>query len=445
VRLVGADEVPRFNALLDEHHFLGHCLSGRVLRYVAMVSGEWVALVGFGSAALSVRVREELIGWDEATRYRRLRYVSNNQRFCVLPGGRGPNVASAVLGGVLRRLSDDMRSVYGHRVVMVETFTDPSRHRGSCYAAANFRPLGETSGFGRRNGSWVYHGHPKRYWFYPLRKDAVRLLSASFDHPLLCSTAHEEARMIDLNQIVIDGDGGLRARLSTLVDHRKARGVRHDLVSLLLVCATAMLSGARNPTEIAEFGDALSEDLRARLGLRVAPSSGARVAPSLSTIQRTLRQTDKEAFDRVVCDTLAELVTNKRERDNNSLSADSTDDDTGDDTGDDSTGSATSTGASGGAAKRLYGVAVDGKTLRGAVQPDGRAIHLLAAMTHDDKVVIGQQEVDHKTNEIKLFAPLLADLDLKDALVTADALHTQDAHANFLVNEKHADFFLFVL
>jgi len=49
VRLVGADEVPCFNALLDEHHFLGHCLSGRVLRYVATVSGEWVALVGFGS------------------------------------------------------------------------------------------------------------------------------------------------------------------------------------------------------------------------------------------------------------------------------------------------------------------------------------------------------------------------------------------------------------
>ena len=48
VRRVGAEEVPRFNALLDEHHFLGHRLSGRVLRYVATVSGEWVALVGFG-------------------------------------------------------------------------------------------------------------------------------------------------------------------------------------------------------------------------------------------------------------------------------------------------------------------------------------------------------------------------------------------------------------
>jgi len=87
---------------------------------------------------------------------------------------------------------------------------------------------------------------------------------------------------------------------------------------------------------------------------------------------------------------------------------------------------------------------VDGKTLRGALQPDGRAVQQLAAMTHDDKVVIGQHEVAHRTNEIKLFAPLLADVDLKDALVTADASHTQDAHAHFLVDEQHTDFLLFL-
>jgi len=109
----------------------------------------------------------------------------------------------------------------------------------------------------------------------------------------------------------------------------------------------------------------------------------------------------------------------------------------------DSTGS-TGSAESGGTPKQLYGVAVDGETLRGAPQPDGRAVQQLAAMTHDDKVVIGQQEVDDKTNEITLFAPLLADLDLKDALVTADASHTQDAHAHFLVDEQHTDFLLFV-
>jgi len=48
------------------------------------------------------------------------------------------------LARVLRRLSDDYRAVYGHRVLVVETFTDPARHTGTCYAAANFRPVGST-------------------------------------------------------------------------------------------------------------------------------------------------------------------------------------------------------------------------------------------------------------------------------------------------------------
>lgn len=50
VRLARPDEVARFNAELDEHHFLGHHLFGRVLRYVATEGERWVALLGFGSA-----------------------------------------------------------------------------------------------------------------------------------------------------------------------------------------------------------------------------------------------------------------------------------------------------------------------------------------------------------------------------------------------------------
>jgi len=101
VRLVRAVEVARFNALLDEHHFLGHHLFGRVLRYVATIEDEWVALVGFGSAALSVSARDRFIGWSPATKRRRLRYVANNQRYCILPGAQRKNLASAVLSRTL--------------------------------------------------------------------------------------------------------------------------------------------------------------------------------------------------------------------------------------------------------------------------------------------------------------------------------------------------------
>ena len=68
VRLVVLHEVPRFNALLDEHHFLGHHIFGRVLRYVAAEGEDWVALLGFGSAALSLSSRGTCLGWSEQVR-----------------------------------------------------------------------------------------------------------------------------------------------------------------------------------------------------------------------------------------------------------------------------------------------------------------------------------------------------------------------------------------
>jgi hypothetical protein len=97
-----------------------------VLRYVAVLDGEWVALVGFGSAALSCAARDGFLGWSREAQYARLRHVVNNQRFCVLPAGGRPNLASAVLSRVLRRLAGDHLAVYGHRVLAVETFTDPA-------------------------------------------------------------------------------------------------------------------------------------------------------------------------------------------------------------------------------------------------------------------------------------------------------------------------------
>jgi hypothetical protein len=65
VHLVAPHEVPRFNALLDEHHFLGHHLFGRVLRCMATEGEDGVALVGFGSAVLSLSSRDTYLGWSE--------------------------------------------------------------------------------------------------------------------------------------------------------------------------------------------------------------------------------------------------------------------------------------------------------------------------------------------------------------------------------------------
>jgi predicted transposase YbfD/YdcC len=75
-------------------------------------------------------------------------------------------------------------------------------------------------------------------------------------------------------------------------------------------------------------------------------------------------------------------------------------------------------------------VAVDGKTVRGAHNADGAAQHLLACLDHGTGVVLAQVAVDGKTNEITMFTALLGQAgDLREALVTADALHAQREHA----------------
>src|SRR3954462_5816568 len=80
----------------------------------------------------------------------------------------------------------------------------------------------------------------------------------------------------------------------------------------------------------------------------------------------------------------------------------------------------------------MRAVAVDGKTARGARAEDRTQVHLLAAFDHASGIVLGQTQVEGKTNEITAFAPLLDRIDLTDVLLTADALHTQRGHADYL-------------
>lgn len=78
-------------------------------------------------------------------------------------------------------------------------------------------------------------------------------------------------------------------------------------------------------------------------------------------------------------------------------------------------------------------LALDGKSAHGAQGPDGRAVHLLAAFDQVSGVVMGQTVVDGKTNEINAFAPLLDRIDITGAIITADAPHTQNRHADYLI------------
>lgn len=446
VRPITLEERDRFDATLEASHWLGSGLVGETMRYVAIDGNEWCALVGFGSAALCVRSREELLAWSDEQRYRRLRYVTNNQRFCVLANHR-PNLASQVLGATLRRLSGDFEARWGHPVVMVETFTDPSRHRGSCYAASNFTQLGLTSGYGRRAGRFVHHGEVKAWWFRPLRTDALDLLTATFDHPMLAPRSTVSA--VDLNRLDLDSPHGLLARLGAVPDPRKARGVRHRLAPVLAIATLATLRGATSLQAIGEVAAELPQEALARLGARVSPKTGLYVAPEESTLRRSLKAIDADALDQVVTAWASDQVAAgnlneaqaanaqittvaEREVADRSTSSDATtssDDGTGD-----------SEGAGAGTVTLLPAVAVDGKTLRGARLDEGGAVHLLSAMTHREGATVAQRNVDTKTNEITGFAPLLGPLDINGVVVTADPMHAQRAHARFLVEDKGAHY-----
>ncbi len=404
VRPIARDEVARFNAELDAHHWLGHRLVGETLRHVATEDGHWVALLGFGSAAFKCAARDHFIGWSSECQFRRLRFVANNQRFCVLPAYRRPNLASAVLSRALARLSRDYLSAYGHPVLAVETFTDPTRHTGACYAAASFHRLGETLGYRRSGGRYIHHGQPKVVWYRALRRDAAAILAAPFDHPALACPVTERMPMPDLNRLDLTGQDGLLTRLGALPDPRMRRGIRHKIPPILAVAAVAVISGAKSFAAIGEFAGELGQEALARLGARRRPSDGRFLAPSEATIRRTIRDIDTDALDAQLGAWLEEQVRAGR------IEADH------------------------------LAIAVDGKSVRGAVGEDGRAVHLLAAMVHREGAVIAQREVDHKTNEITVFRPLLEGLDLAGAVVTADAMHTQREHAKFLVEDKGADF-----
>jgi len=93
---------------------------------------------------------------------------------------------------------------------------------------------------------------------------------------------------------------------------------------------------------------------------------------------------------------------------------------------------------------RRRAVAVDGRTLRGSGTSDGPGRHLLAALDHQHGVVLGQADVEAKTNEIPLFTTLLDHVDLAGTVVTADALHAQRAHAEYLAGQRGAHYLITV-
>lgn len=209
-----------WKALLARHHYLGAGPScGAQLRY--LVRSRRCGVLGglsFSSASKRLRCRDEWIGWSEHARRANLARVVCNSRFLIRAGVEVPHLASHVLSVTLRRLPQDWQERYGCKPVLVETFVDPLRFKGTCYRAANWEPVGETAGRadGYVNGK-VSTGS-KQVYTYPLCKGWKALLCKEPHEPLVNRGRAADAK--DWADEEFGGvqifEGRLRRRLSTL-------------------------------------------------------------------------------------------------------------------------------------------------------------------------------------------------------------------------------------
>lgn len=398
VRLIDSSEKAAWDALITERHYLKNAnMVGRQLRYVAELDGKWVALLGWSAAAYHLRGREDWIGWTVAQRWKRRKFVAQNSRYLLLTDrGKYPNLASRVLGLCCRRLSDDWQLINGYPLLVAESFVDPEKFFGTCYKASNWELLGQTQGCKRHHRDFYQDdGSPKELWVRALDSSARKWLCAE-TMPLQFEK-HEDPSMYCT--YTAGQFKSLWERLNGLVDPRKHKGRLHKLASVLTICALATLCGARGTRAIAEFAEYLNPTQLRLLRCYYSKSRKCYEPPGETTIRRILKLVPAAEVDKAVIAWLAEQDEPTR------------------------------------------GLAVDGKTVKQAKSKDGRALHLVAAVTHESSRLVAQRPVDEKSNEITALRPMLQDIPLDEVVVTGDAMNAQQNAASFLTHEKGADYF----
>ena len=172
-----------WNELIERYHYLGYQpLPGAQIRYLVFGGSHLLAALGFGAAAWKVAPRDRFIGWTAEQRKANLGQIVNNARFLILPWVTGRNLASRILAAAARRVVEDWACRYGHRPVLLETFVERDRFRGTCYRAANWIHVGQTQGRGKLDRHHRRRLPVKDIYLHPLRKGFRRKLLAPAHH-----------------------------------------------------------------------------------------------------------------------------------------------------------------------------------------------------------------------------------------------------------------------
>jgi hypothetical protein len=170
-----------YRQYIERYHYLGYRTPvGAHLRYfVYSAQGQILACLLWSSPAWKMAARDRWIGWTPDQRARHLQFIVNNSRFLILPWVQVKNLASAILARSTHQLPQDWSRHYGYTPLLLETLVDTTRFNGTCYRAANWIALGQTTGRGRMDTHHTTQAALKQIFVFPLHRRVQQRLCAT--------------------------------------------------------------------------------------------------------------------------------------------------------------------------------------------------------------------------------------------------------------------------
>ena len=174
----GSQSRLRALSYLRTFHYLGcdRPVGSHLLYLVKDQFGRDLAVHLIGAAAWQCADRDRFIGWSGAWRKTHLERVANHSRFLVLPWIEVKHLASHLLAQLTRRLAGDWQARHGVQLALLESFVEIGRFEGTAYAAANWQPVGQTTGRTRQEKHHRAQQPRKAIWVYPLEPNFRRWL-----------------------------------------------------------------------------------------------------------------------------------------------------------------------------------------------------------------------------------------------------------------------------
>ena len=161
-----------FNSLIEHYHYLGYCHPvGEQLKYIVYWQKRPIACLSWSSAPRYIGCRDRFIGWSAKERKKCIHLIAYNCRFLILPWVKVAYVASHILANMAKIVSKDWLSIYSHPIYFLGTFVDKQRFAGTCYKAANWLYLGDTTGRGKNDQTHKQNRSIKAVWGFVLSKN----------------------------------------------------------------------------------------------------------------------------------------------------------------------------------------------------------------------------------------------------------------------------------